>query len=133
MRKNHLQAVHKSVNAARPGACATITPNETLPIRRAFSIRCIRYKAILSDLIETDRATSFRFPVTWAALVDSPAPLLVSQTVPVVAPRTAPRDPGLQWAMVVPKFAPPAAPTRLLAPAVADETPRFDAPKYVVP
>lgn len=86
----------------------------------------------MSDLIETDQAASFRFPLTWAALVDSHAPL-VSQTVPVVAPRTATRDPGLQWAMVVPKFAPPAAPTLLLAPVDAGETPRFDAPKYVVP
>lgn len=83
----------------------------------------------MSDLRETEQAVRFQFPVTWSTLLDPSVLAPPGERTQVV--QKAASGSSVQWAMVIPKLAPPAA-TRLL-PATSTEPAQFAAPKYVVP
>jgi hypothetical protein len=77
-----------------------------------------------------EQAVRFRFVVTWSSLLNPAA--LASPNEPVATQKAAP-DSSVQWAMVIPKLAPPAAATFLLPATAASGAARFAAPRYVAP
>jgi hypothetical protein len=83
------------------------------------------------DVAQTEQAVRFRFPVTWSTLLDPSAFAPLGEKTRVV--QKAASDSSIEWAMVIPKLAPPAAPTRLLPAAASTLTAQFAAPRYVVP
>ena len=87
----------------------------------------------MSDLRETELAVPFRFPVTWSTLLDPSALSPPGDRTQVVMSQNAASDSTVQWAMVIPKLAPPSAAIRLLPAADSAEPAQFSAPKYIVP
>ncbi len=87
----------------------------------------------MSDLRETEHAVRFTFPIGWSTLVDPDALASLGDKTPVVMPQRSAFDSSVQWAMVIPRLAPPAAAPRLLPAAGFGDAARFAAPKYVVP
>ncbi len=85
-----------------------------------------------SKVAEAEQAVRFRFPVTWSNLLNPAALVRSSDKTPVVVPQNASSS-TVQWSMVVPRLATPAASVGLLPAPPSTQSAQFAAPKYVVP
>jgi len=83
---------------------------------------------------DTEQSVRFRFPVTWASLVDPAALDAEPGLAQVSAPLFSAADSSTEWSMVIPRLA-PASPTPRLLPTAAESgwDATFAPPRYVLP